>query len=248
MALADRCFSALMVAATLFVSMTPPLAVAEDTFEEREGQPVPAERLWPPVFPGVGENGTAKILSQLDATTKLQFDGAQLREVLDYLHALHGVPFELDKRVLEEININNETLITTDVQGITLRSGLRSMLRGIDPELTYTVQDEMLRITTRKAAAGVQVDRSYDVSALLTKDETAKGLATLLEKNFLPLPNTANPQPADAPPAIPFISAHGASILVRGTEAQHEAIVRTLRCLKEAADAAQERAAGAQKN
>ena len=244
MALAGRCFSALVVAASLIVSMTSPLAVADDPFEEREGQPVHAELLWPPVFPGADAKGTHKILQQLDATTKLQFDGAQLREVVEYLKALHGITITLDKRVLEGINITDESLVTADIQGITLRSGLRTMLRGIDPEVTYTVEDEQLKITTKKAAAAVQADRGYDVSALLTKDETAKGLATLLEKNFLPLPNTAKPQPADAPPASPFISAHGASILVRGTEAQHEAIVRTLRCLKEAADAAQERAAG----
>ena len=57
--------------------------------------------------------------------------------------------------------------MTSRVQGISLRSALRLMLRRIDPELTYSIQDEVLMITTKEAAAENLVTRVYPVADLV---------------------------------------------------------------------------------
>ncbi|MCE9557164.1 MAG: VWA domain-containing protein, partial [Planctomycetes bacterium] len=108
-----------------------------------------------------------KINEQLKKTTKMEFNETRLDEVIGYLQELHGITISLDKTALEAINITGENLVTLNVQGVSLRSGLRLLLRGLDPTLTYSIQDEILMITTKEAAQEHMVTKVYPVGDLV---------------------------------------------------------------------------------
>ena len=83
------------------------------------------------------------------------------------MQELHGITISLDKTALEAINITGENLVTLNVQGVSLRSGLRLLLRSLDPTLTYSIQDEILMITTKEAAQEHMVTKVYPVGDLV---------------------------------------------------------------------------------
>jgi hypothetical protein len=80
---------------------------------------------------------------------------------------LHGIEVQLAANALDEIGIGSDTPVTIRVRGITLRSGLRLMLNSVDPELTYTISNEVLMLTTREAAESNLVTKVYPVADLV---------------------------------------------------------------------------------
>jgi len=112
-----------------------------------------------------------KITEQLKKTTKMEFNETRLDEVVGYLQELHGITISLDKNALEAINITGENLVTLNVQGVSLRSGLRLLMRSLDPTLTYSIQDEVLMITTKEAAQEHMVTKVYPVGDLVVPIE-----------------------------------------------------------------------------
>jgi hypothetical protein len=132
-------------------------------------------------------------------------------------------------------------------------------MKSIDPVIVFVIRDEVLTITTAEAAEEVVVERVYDVSALLDNGETAQDLAASLNQTFhrrQVSPNEAEkpvvdppkqdppqaqparkPVPADAEWHGPLIAARRKALLVRGTETEHESVLRLLRGLKQLAAA-----------
>ena len=58
------------------------------------------------------------------------------------------IPIWIDKKALDDVGIGTDTPVTINLAGITLRSGLKIMLKEL--ELTYVISDEVLKITTPK--------------------------------------------------------------------------------------------------
>jgi hypothetical protein len=108
-----------------------------------------------------------EILKQLDEPTRMDFEETPLDEVVDYLKEFHGIEIQLDTKALDEVGIGSDTPVTARVRGISLRSGLRLMLKAIDPTLTYAIQNEVLMLTTREAAEENLVTRVYPVADLV---------------------------------------------------------------------------------
>jgi hypothetical protein len=108
-----------------------------------------------------------KILEQLDEPTRMDFEEMPLDEVVDYLKEFHGIEIQLDTKALDEVGIGSDTPVTSRVRGISLRSGLRLMLKGVDPTLTYAIENEVLMLTTREAAEENLVTKVYPVADLV---------------------------------------------------------------------------------
>jgi hypothetical protein len=106
-----------------------------------------------------------KIYSELKKPTNFEFQDTELSEVAAYLGDLHEITVVLDTRELEDAGLGTDLPITRTVDGLTLRSALKLMLR--DAELAYVVQDDVLMITTAEAAEGILVNRVYPVADLV---------------------------------------------------------------------------------
>ena len=107
----------------------------------------------------------ARIRQALDEITELEFNETELGDVLAYLKDRHEIEIQLDEKSLDEIGSGSNTPVTMQIRGITLRSALRLLLRRLD--LTYTIRDEVLYITTPEAAAAIMVPHEYRVGDIV---------------------------------------------------------------------------------
>jgi hypothetical protein len=117
-----------------------------------------------------------KILTALDEDTRLEFIETPLNDVVNFLKELHGIEIELDVGALADVAIDNDTPITKNLKGISLRSALRLMLA--DLQLTYVIKNEVLLITTIEQAEEMMATRVYDTRLL--KNVSAEKLVQLL--------------------------------------------------------------------
>jgi hypothetical protein len=115
-----------------------------------------------------------KILSALRDKTEIEFLETPLAEVVDYLKDFHGIEIQLDRRALEDVGIGEDTPVTRNLKGISLRSALRLILR--DLELTYVLENEVLLITTPEVAELNLTTRAYPVDSLVIPIPDARTL------------------------------------------------------------------------
>lgn len=127
----------------------------------------PSVRKVVPVAPWHPGESEAKIEEALASRIQLDFTDAPLQDVIDYLKDYYRIEIQLDRRVLEEVNVTSETPVTVNVKGICLRSALRLVLRNMEPELTYVIKNEVLLITTPDIASEELVTKLYDVADLV---------------------------------------------------------------------------------
>ncbi|MCH8150458.1 MAG: hypothetical protein IH987_21175 [Planctomycetes bacterium] len=106
-----------------------------------------------------------RIRRALGQTTMIDFIEVPLRDVVDYLADLHKIPIVIDARALDTVGMGTDTPITRRLQGISLRSALRILLR--DLELTYVIRDEVLQITTQEEANANRIIKFYPVGDLI---------------------------------------------------------------------------------
>ena len=113
-----------------------------------------------------------RINATLDRTLRsdLALANQPLDGVLDMLSEEYGFPILFDMSALEEFGVSPETEVSITVSGISLRSAMNLMLLspGLE-DLTYTVQDEVLLITTKDRANERLVTRVCPVADLLPR-------------------------------------------------------------------------------
>ncbi len=96
----------------------------------------------------------ASIRAALDQKTDVKSVEKPLSGVFDDLKQRHAIEIQLDQRALDDANIPRDTPVTKSIKGITLRSALNLLLDDLD--LTYVVQNGVLRITTKAEAQKLQ--------------------------------------------------------------------------------------------
>ncbi|MCC9609603.1 hypothetical protein LOC68_04390 [Blastopirellula sp. JC732] len=106
-----------------------------------------------------------KIFEQLNEPTKIAFIDTPLVEVVEYLKTLHGIEIQLNNRALEDVGLSPDVPVTRNLEGISLRSALRLLLKEL--ELTYVVANEVLEITTPEDAESELVTKVYPVADLV---------------------------------------------------------------------------------
>jgi hypothetical protein len=112
-----------------------------------------------------------KIEEALGEPVQLEFIECPLEDVVDYLKDMHQIEIQIDTRALQDVGIADDRPITKNLKGIALRSALNLMLRDVD--LTYTLTDEVLLITTPEGAANKFYARVYPVADLIREDDSA---------------------------------------------------------------------------
>ena len=93
-------------------------------------------------------------------------DGMKMGEFAKALSDLGGIQIVMDRTALEAINIGDDTLVTANFSGTTLRAALRHVLRQIDPTLIAVPQDGTIMITTKEEAQQHLLRTVYNVRDL----------------------------------------------------------------------------------
>ena len=111
-----------------------------------------------------------RIEESLHQPISLRFEDATLAEIAAHISTTAGIDVVLDHRALDEEGISTNDLVSIDVDGIMLRSALNLIL---DPYgLAYTIENEVLMITSRIRQEGRLFPVTYPVADLVVSQPT----------------------------------------------------------------------------
>ncbi|HZN37130.1 MAG TPA: hypothetical protein VFB80_25035, partial [Pirellulaceae bacterium] len=116
----------------------------------------------PPQPPGDVER---RILAELRQPAQIEFVETPLADAATYLSDRHAIPIILQEKALTEAGINLDAPVTKMLNGVSLRSALRLLLKDLD--LTFDVRDEALLITTYEEAESRLHTVAYPVHDLV---------------------------------------------------------------------------------
>lgn len=119
-----------------------------------------------------------RIEKALSDQTEFDFLDHPLNEVVEAISHRHELPLRLDRRAMEDFGIDTAIPITVNLKGITLRSALKITLNELD--LTHTIRDEVLVITTPDEAEAQLETGFYRVADLLPENGETKWLVELI--------------------------------------------------------------------
>jgi hypothetical protein len=106
-----------------------------------------------------------KIRRAYDRPTNVEWQELALEDCITFLAEFHGINIILDKAKLTEEGVALDQPITLKLQGVTLRSVLKLLLEPV--QLTYMVENEVMKITTSASAADKLSTRVYPVGDLV---------------------------------------------------------------------------------
>ena len=113
----------------------------------------------------------ADIESALEKKLSVDFDGQPLNEVVEYLRKQAGVVLLADTHAMDDVGLPYDAPVSVELSDMPLRSVLRHLLRDFD--LTWTVRDGVLLITTPEEAESCMETKIYDVLDLIKVHEQA---------------------------------------------------------------------------
>ncbi len=183
-----------------------------------------------------GEN-VARIEAALASTTELDFVETPLQDVVDYLKCHHEIEILIDNKALGDVGIGTDSPVTVNLKGITLRSALNLMLRELS--LTWTIEDEVLMITTPDEAEQQLSTKVYDVADLVVCRDEHDTVSDDYDSLIDSITSTIKPTTWDGvggPGAVVGNSLGTAKVLiVSQTRAIHEEIADLLAKIREVA-------------
>ena len=106
-----------------------------------------------------------RITAALDDQTTINFADTPLTDVVEYLQRQHDIPIILDVIAIEEAGLLVDEPVNLVLSGVTLQSALKIMLSEF--ELTYVIEDEVMKITTVEVANEKLSTRVYPVGDLV---------------------------------------------------------------------------------
>ncbi|HVS73554.1 MAG TPA: hypothetical protein VHQ47_20185 [Phycisphaerae bacterium] len=104
--------------------------------------------------------------------TQIQADGIAISKVVDYLRNISGANIVVNWKVLEAAGVSQDSPITIDARGVTLRKALQLVLDQASPTvpLTFDVDENVISITTQEDADRVMITKVYIVDDLVMPD------------------------------------------------------------------------------
>ncbi|MFO0807112.1 MAG: hypothetical protein U0746_00650 [Gemmataceae bacterium] len=106
-----------------------------------------------------------EISARLMKSLNVSFTNVPLRQCLDDLRATTGMNIYTDVAALQAESVSADQPISVKVDNVSLKAALNLILS--QAHLTYVIQDEVLKITTEKAARGKLTQRVYSVADLV---------------------------------------------------------------------------------
>lgn len=110
-----------------------------------------------------GNEAERRIFRSLSSRGEVNFNAQPLSQVMKFFSDQYNIPIVIDDQALEEENITQEEPITINLPEVSFRSALKLILEPLN--LTYVIEDEVMRITGKKDSANVV--RVYPVGDLV---------------------------------------------------------------------------------
>jgi hypothetical protein len=152
-----------------------------------------------------------------------------LKDVLDQLQQEYAIPIQIDGAALDAAGVGIDAPVTRSLHNVSLRSTLKLMLEPL--ELTWTIRDEVLMVTTREAADRRLVVCVYNVQGLVNDSDPTSmdGLISAIHCCVAPQSWSGNADKrADIRPLKPGL------LVVSQTPAIHEEVSELLAKIRKA--------------
>jgi hypothetical protein len=107
------------------------------------------------------------ILKALNTPVTVDFKGAGIEQVIQYLSSATKQPIMLDRAALSEAQISYDTPVTVKLDGVALRTVLKRILSDLG--LAYVIKDQSLQITSSVRAKETMITRTYYMGDLLAQ-------------------------------------------------------------------------------
>jgi hypothetical protein len=105
------------------------------------------------------------IAQVVEEVVSIDFHQTRLIDAVARLSATYGVPMRLDNKGLTDVAVDPDAPVTFSVRGISLRAALDLMLEAFD--LTWVIQGEVVKITSKEKADEILTTNIYPVSDLI---------------------------------------------------------------------------------
>ncbi len=106
-----------------------------------------------------------KIRRALSQPTTVEFLDLPLEDAITFLKEYHNINIYIDKATLTDEGVAIDQPVTLKLAGVTLRSVLKLLLEPV--QLTYVIEDEVMKITTSAKAGEKLQTRVYPVGDLV---------------------------------------------------------------------------------
>ncbi len=106
-----------------------------------------------------------RIQRALKETISLNFTDAPLSQVIQYIAEQKGINAKIDQAALADESVSASTPVSINIHGLKLKSALDSMLSEMN--LGYTIENEMLVITSKLRERGGLIAKTYQVADLV---------------------------------------------------------------------------------
>lgn len=106
------------------------------------------------------------VRKSLSEPVSLHFEEAPIEQLMRHIAGQHGINVVVDEPGLQEVGVTPYTPVTINVDGIQLKSALNLVLKPLN--LSYTIEDEVLKVTSEMRQQGELLTRVYSVPDLVT--------------------------------------------------------------------------------
>ena len=177
----------------------------------------------------------ARINRALGKTVAVDFQETPLNAAIRKLGDLMEVNMVLDTRSLEEGGLKATAPVTIIVTDVTARSALKLILEPMN--LTYIVEDEVLKVVSRQRSKGAVIVKTYsfaDLRPVLPQDLPGKPQADVFSELRQLMMSTIDPDSWDESGGVGSIQRHREtdSLVVRQSADVHAAIVDLLQQIR----------------
>jgi uncharacterized membrane protein YgcG len=122
------------------------------------------------LVPAKFASAASVVRHQLDATLpEVKFDGVGLGDAIDFLRDVSGANIVVNWRALEGDGVSKDTTINVKLRAISLRRALSLVLgeAGGTGKIGYTVDENVIEITTQELIDSIMYTRVYPVDDLI---------------------------------------------------------------------------------
>jgi hypothetical protein len=207
----------LFVFVALALVCTPRMSLAK-TLPSPADRPTPAEEA---------------IRRALDSPAKGSWSDTTLADFAAYLEAEYRIPVQLDRKALRDSGIAPDaTLNAAGIDGMRLRTALELALRPL--ELTWTIYDDAILITTESEAENLLIVKVYDIENLIGRRDSryyddCQSLIDIITSTLAP----TSWDEVGGPGAVQEYRRSGrAAIIISQTPQVHEEIAALLSALR----------------
>jgi hypothetical protein len=136
------------------------------------------------------EDVDATVAAQLEQKLpEVRFDGGALSDVIDFLRDVSAANIHVEWKRLEEAGLDRNSPVSLSVRNVSLAHALEltlSSAAGGNVPLAYSIDRNVIRISTGEHLEALTEVRAYDVRDLVPNEMPMERLAELIEKSVAP--------------------------------------------------------------